>query len=191
MRSGDLRCNVVCPLPPSSRPFAWTPSSIFRPPILSLAALLAAPVLAKDVEALANRMSEAGIDAPIIRNISNSNHQHADFCNSEIDRRLSPRSRVLLLGLSFKLETDDLRESPLVRIADYILDQWSPSHNLRSRFGWGNNRTDALLPTRLSSKLSSTLSASARWDLVIVGKHFPDISHLVNRYAPRLHIDQL
>lgn len=69
------------------------------------------PCLPKDVRALAASMDNAGVTAPVIGHINESNASHANFLVSEIERRLARPSRVLLLGLSFKPGTDNVRES--------------------------------------------------------------------------------
>ncbi len=75
--------------------------------------------LPKDVRALQYRAKETDLDMPVINAILGSNRlqiQHA------IDDVLDTgRKRVGLLGFSFKAGTDDLRESPLVILAEALL----------------------------------------------------------------------
>src|SRR5689334_11808406 len=67
------------------------------------------PCLPKDVRALATRMHEAGIAAPVIGHILDSNASHREFIIGEITRRAPRPARILLVGLSFKRGTDELR----------------------------------------------------------------------------------
>jgi GDP-mannose 6-dehydrogenase len=150
------------------------------------------PCLPKDVRALSGRMNEVGIAAPIIGHILESNSLHTDFLIAEIERRTRPRSRILLVGLSFKSGTDDVRASPLVRLAELLLDH---GHDLSiydpDVVRDGTAGASAQLPSRLSAALLSRLSAGAHWDLVVVGKTAPDILRLVGPTRAFFQFDQL
>src|SRR5688500_4871249 len=75
--------------------------------------------LPKDVRALQYRAKEVDLDMPMINAVLNSNRlqvQHA------IDRIVETgKKKIGLLGFSFKAGTDDLRESPLVILAEALL----------------------------------------------------------------------
>jgi len=75
--------------------------------------------LPKDVRALQYRAKEVDVDLPVISQILPSNRlqiQHA------LDQVLETgRKKVGLLGFSFKAGTDDLRESPIVILAEALL----------------------------------------------------------------------
>src|SRR5829696_6509091 len=75
--------------------------------------------LPKDVRAIQYRAKELDLDMPVIQAILGSNQlqiQHA--INEVID---TGKKRVGLLGFSFKAGTDDLRESPIVILAEALL----------------------------------------------------------------------
>jgi GDP-mannose 6-dehydrogenase len=75
--------------------------------------------LPKDVRALQYRAKEVDVDLPVIGSILASNRMQIDRA---IDAVLETgRKRVGLLGFSFKAGTDDLRESPLVILAEALL----------------------------------------------------------------------
>lgn len=75
--------------------------------------------LPKDVRAINSLAAQAGVQAPLLGSMLASNAHHKerlaefvlDTCGSD----------VLLLGLTFKDDTDDLRESPLVDLARSIV----------------------------------------------------------------------
>jgi GDP-mannose 6-dehydrogenase len=75
--------------------------------------------LPKDVRALSYRASQLDIEHPLLHSIMHSNRvqvQRAfDMITSYNQRRIG------LLGLSFKAGTDDLRESPLVELAEMLI----------------------------------------------------------------------
>ena len=72
--------------------------------------------LPKDLRALQNMARVAGVDAPLISATTVSNEI---VVRSVVDRVLETGyRRVCLLGLSFKMDTDDLRESPSLELAE-------------------------------------------------------------------------
>ncbi|MEK1904827.1 MAG: UDP-glucose/GDP-mannose dehydrogenase family protein [Pseudomonas sp.] len=75
--------------------------------------------LPKDVRALNYRASSLDVDTPLIGSLMRSNTaqvQNAFDMIAGYDKR-----KVALLGLSFKAGTDDLRESPLVELAEMLI----------------------------------------------------------------------
>jgi GDP-mannose 6-dehydrogenase len=139
------------------------------------------PCLSKDVRALASLTRDTGIDAPVIDHIAGSNDAHGDFLLAEIERRIPECSRVLLIGLSFKDATDDLRGSPLVKIAEWLLAR---GHDLAIydpdlyRDNESKSQLYAQLPPRLSAILQSELPDLAGWDLIVLGKRHPGMNQM-------------
>jgi GDP-mannose 6-dehydrogenase len=75
--------------------------------------------LPKDVRALSYRAHQWDVEAPLISSLMRSNAtqvQNAFDLIASHDKR-----KVALLGLSFKAGTDDLRESPLVELAEMLI----------------------------------------------------------------------
>lgn len=75
--------------------------------------------LPKDISALLSHARQTGISAPILENLLTSNQAHFDSLLQLIFK--TEKSRVLILGLSFKEDTDDLRGSPMVAVAESLL----------------------------------------------------------------------
>ena len=75
--------------------------------------------LPKDVRALTYRAGSLDVDAPLLNSLMRSNTsqvQNAFDMVASYDTR-----KAALLGLSFKAGTDDLRESPLVELAEMLI----------------------------------------------------------------------
>jgi GDP-mannose 6-dehydrogenase len=70
--------------------------------------------LPKDLRAIGQRARHHDLDLPVMRSIMASNDRHVDEAIHLLERL--QRRRVGVLGLSFKAETDDLRESPILRV---------------------------------------------------------------------------
>jgi len=75
--------------------------------------------LPKDVRALTHRAGRLDVEHPMIAGIMRSNQQQVDRA-MEIIESFGER-RVGMLGLSFKADTDDLRESPMVTLAESLI----------------------------------------------------------------------
>src|SRR5580658_2697316 len=75
--------------------------------------------LPKDVRALTYQGRLLDVDTPVLGSILRSNQVHIAHALSMI--RATGRRRVGLLGLSFKEGTDDLRESPIVTLAEQLI----------------------------------------------------------------------
>ena len=78
--------------------------------------------LPKDVRALQHMAVETGSEASLIGSLINSNEAHKAFLFDYCTRGLKRGARVLMLGLAFKDETDDLRESPNVDLAGRLIE---------------------------------------------------------------------
>lgn len=75
--------------------------------------------LPKDLRALRYKAISLDVAAPMLRAIQESNALQIDRAFDIITSRASSR-KIGLLGLSFKSGTDDLRESPLVEVAERL-----------------------------------------------------------------------
>ncbi|MCB9893994.1 MAG: UDP-glucose/GDP-mannose dehydrogenase family protein [Planctomycetes bacterium] len=76
----------------------------------------------KDVDALAHISEELGVDAPLIRLISDTNKSQLDNFYQRIEAELWVLNdkTLAIWGLAFKPNTDDLREAPALRLIDKL-----------------------------------------------------------------------
>lgn len=75
--------------------------------------------LPKDLRALRYRATQLDVQTPMLEAVSRSNSLQIDKAFNTIMGK-AKQGKVGLLGLSFKSGTDDLRESPLVEIAERL-----------------------------------------------------------------------
>src|SRR4029450_8605746 len=75
--------------------------------------------LPKDVRALQDRAEEVDVRMPVVESLPGSNRLQIEHAIDLVVQ--SGRKRVGLLGFSFKAGTDDLRESPIVILAEALL----------------------------------------------------------------------
>jgi GDP-mannose 6-dehydrogenase len=75
--------------------------------------------LPKDLRALVHQARQLDVETPVLTAVLQSNRQQVERA---VDMVLQTgKRRVGMLGLSFKAGTDDLRESPLVTVAETLL----------------------------------------------------------------------
>jgi GDP-mannose 6-dehydrogenase len=77
--------------------------------------------LPKDIRALNYRSKELDLDLPLFNSIMLSNDHHFRRALEIILR--NGKKKIALLGLSFKADTDDLRESPQVQLVKQLLGE--------------------------------------------------------------------
>ena len=129
--------------------------------------------LPKDVRALQHISSEVGGNTHLIDALMRSNDAHKHFLFDLVRRKIGPSGRILLIGLAFKKDSDDLRESPKLDLArkllnvGYELDIFDPGIRVESLVGQNLGYTHMHLP-ELSKLLVSQLDIEARkYDVVI------------------------
>jgi GDP-mannose 6-dehydrogenase len=77
--------------------------------------------LPKDVRALQQISSDVGAHTHLIHSLLQTNEAHKHFLFHLCAQDLAPGSRVLMIGLAFKANSDDLRESPNIDLARKLL----------------------------------------------------------------------
>ena len=89
--------------------------------------------LPKDVRALQYIANDVGANTHVIDALMRSNDAHKHFLFTRAVEGLKPGDRILMVGLAFKSDTDDLRESPNIDLArkliqgGYALSIYDPS----------------------------------------------------------------
>ena len=131
--------------------------------------------LPKDVRAISALAGGRGVDLPVMSNVIKSNEAHKSYLAGRVMDRLQPGGKVLLIGLTFKAETDDLRESPLIDLAEslvgkgYDLKIYDPDLKNRELVGANLAFVQQRLP-HLSRLLVEDIEAAGDVSLVVVGK---------------------
>lgn len=109
--------------------------------------------LPKDVRAFQHIAADVGANTHVVDALLRSNDAHKHHQFKQVVQDLEPGARVLLVGLAFKAETDDLRESPAVDMARRLLDAgykleiYDPSLTSDSLIGQNLGYAYANLPT--------------------------------------------
>ncbi len=79
----------------------------------------------KDVSAFIKITGKKGYDFKLLKEVENINNNQIDFFNEKIKSALLniKGKSIAVLGLSFKPNTDDMREAPSIKIIDYLLSE--------------------------------------------------------------------
>ena len=85
--------------------------------------------LPKDTQALIARGAELGQQMRILRAVEAVNHDQTRELVRLVDARSAdlPERASTVLGLSFKPDTDDVRESPAFRVITALVEAWRAS----------------------------------------------------------------
>jgi GDP-mannose 6-dehydrogenase len=144
--------------------------------------------LPKDLRAVNSRARRHDMDLPVLASIMRSNELHVADAVHLIER--SRHRKLGFLGLSFKAGTDDLRESPILRVIGtlvgkgYDVQLHDPSIDMDRVLG-ANRRfvEDELpyLPERLRPSLDDVL---AHAEVVVIGNRSAEYRTLGPRIRP-------
>jgi GDP-mannose 6-dehydrogenase len=142
--------------------------------------------LPKDLRAITYAAKDKDVDMPMLDDVLRSNKRHIDRAvHAVLDH---DPSQVGLVGLAFKPGTDDLRESPLVEVAERLLGKgveiriYDPNVRLSKLVGTNKSYVEEHLP-HLSELLVSSLDELCESGVVVVG-------HPVNAEQVMAWIDQ-
>jgi GDP-mannose 6-dehydrogenase len=141
--------------------------------------------LPKDVRALQYRAKETDVEMPVISSILASNRLQV---LTALDQILDTgRTNIGLLGFSFKAGTDDLRESPLVTLAEALIGKglklriYDKNVLLSRLVGANKEYIDHRIP-HLSSLLCDSIDeVIAHADVIVVGNKSPEFVEALQR----------
>lgn len=124
--------------------------------------------LPKDVKALVYSSRMAGESLPIMENIIDSNEVHFQSLVRMVEQ--TGQKNIAILGVSFKDNTDDLRESSMVKLAQllvqngYALKIFDPNLDPEKLLGSNKKAADDWMPNLselLSQDLQDVISSSS------------------------------
>jgi GDP-mannose 6-dehydrogenase len=144
--------------------------------------------LPKDLRALQYRAKELDLDLPLIQSILPSNKLQIQRAIDEVLE--TGRKNIGLLGFSFKAGTDDLRESPLVILAETLLGKgltlkiYDRNVSLARLVGSNKEYIEQQIP-HLSALLCHTIDeVLAHADVIVIGNASPEFAGVVPKCRP-------
>ncbi|MGE1084550.1 nucleotide sugar dehydrogenase [Pseudomonas shirazensis] len=131
--------------------------------------------LPKDVRALTYRAGQLDVEHPLLASLMASNRNQVDIAFDLVER--TGKRKVALLGLAFKAGSDDLRESPLVTLAEkligkgYDLRIFDANVEYARVFGANRDYIESVIP-HVSSLLQNDLEqVIAEADVIVLGNN--------------------
>ena len=125
------------------------------------------------------------VDLPVLASLLPSNDRHLDHCFRLIQK--SKSRKVGILGLAFKAGTDDLRESPMVRLVETLLGKgyqvkiYDRTVSLSRVIGANKRYIEEVLP-HISELMVSDLDEILRHsESIIIGDNAPELRGFLER----------
>lgn len=129
--------------------------------------------LPKDVRALQHISNDVGANTHVIDALMRSNEAHKHFLFTRAVNGLKPGARILMLGLAFKSDTDDLRESPNIDLArkliqgGYAVSIYDPSLKPQHLIGQNLGYAFSHIPRLTDLLVGKEFAERESFDLVI------------------------
>jgi GDP-mannose 6-dehydrogenase len=149
--------------------------------------------LPKDLRALQHLARQLGVDAPLLAGTTLTNEL---VVRDVVERVIETGARrVALVGLSFKADTDDLRESPSVDLAERLVGKgftlriFDPVLNPARLRGANLNHVQERLPHLNSLLAGSAREALADAEVALVGNAGPTVAPALLATRPAVVID--
>lgn len=130
--------------------------------------------LPKDVRGLGSLAESQGIHVPLLRGILASNDAHVSRAEDLI--LATGKTRIGMLGLTFKVGTDDTRESPALMVTQTLLQKgceilaYEPDLDLSRLVGANRAFITSTFPNFVSQLVSSTTDLAVWADVLVITK---------------------
>lgn len=129
--------------------------------------------LPKDLRATMHLAKTRDVELPVHAAIAASNQAHIDHAIAKILE--SGRSKVGIIGLSFKTGTDDLRESPMVRLTEHLIGKgfdvlvYDPEVHMSRLLGANRRFIETHVPHLGALMRPDFEEVAAKSDVLVVG----------------------
>lgn len=152
--------------------------------------------LTKDLRAMIRVAAQCGADTPLLRGVLGSNEAHKSFMLERVRAAAEPGARILLVGLAFKPNTDDLRESPYVDLAVHLLEDgyklhiYDPLVDRRSLVGMNLRSSVERLPSLHELMVVNPVMLSTP-DLILMAHPKDPILQRLDPHTPRINLNRI
>lgn len=143
--------------------------------------------LPKDLRATMHLAKTHDVELPMHGAIAPSNRAHIDLAIAKVTA--TAKRRIGMIGLSFKTGTDDLRESPLVLLAEHFIGKgyailvYDPEVHLSNLLGANRRYIEQHLP-HIGSLIRNDIAAViAESDVLVVGLGDAEVAAALAKHA--------
>ena len=151
--------------------------------------------LPKDVRAITYRAKTLDLELPVLKAILPSNEYHIEHALRLIEEL--GKKRIGLLGLSFKAGTDDLRESPIVTLAEKLLGKgyglciYDRNVSLAKIIGANKRYVEQTIPHISSLLVAEVEDVLEHAEVIVIGNGAPEFHEALQRARPDQYIVDL
>lgn len=144
--------------------------------------------LPKDLRAMNHRARRLDLQLNVLDAILPSNQVHIDRAVDMVQR--SGSRRVGIMGLSFKAGTDDLRESPIVQLAEILLGKgydlriYDPNVSLSQLTGANKSYISQVIPHIAALLVEEMEELIEHAEVVVLGNRVPDSEGVIEQLKP-------
>ena len=135
--------------------------------------------LPKELRAILYLAKQADVELPMLGNVLSSNKVHIEHALAMITN--GGRRKVGMIGLSFKSGTDDLRESPLVTLAEqlvgkgYPLEIYDPDVNVARLIGANKRYIEQTIPHLSALMRDSAEEVIGSSEVLVLSRRSPEV----------------
>lgn len=148
--------------------------------------------LPKDVGVLAALARAEGLQLPLVEHLLPSNHAHLDALDALVTAKGA--RRVGLLGLAFKADTDDLRGSPMVALAELLLGRghelriFDPAVNLARLIGANEAEIQRRMPHLAQWMRATAAEVVSESDVIVAAQRCASLDELRASVTAEQHV---
>jgi GDP-mannose 6-dehydrogenase len=142
----------------------------------------------KDLRSLVRLSRHLDLSVPVLESILPSNRQQIDIACEMVER--THRRKVGILGFSFKPGTDDLRESAMVRLIEFLIGKGHPvkvydqSVSLERLHGANLAYIEQAVP-HIASVLARSLDEVVVWsEVIVIGSCCAEVRAALEKVRP-------